>query len=75
MIRPEMVGYTIGVHNGKVHVSVLIVENMVGHRLGEFSPTRKFIAHGGKIAKEEEREAATKASEERKQAQAEAGKK
>ena len=75
MITPEMVGYTIGVHNGKVHVPVLIVENMVGHRLGEFSPTRKFIAHGGKIAKEEEREAATKASEERKQAQAEAEKK
>jgi len=50
-ITPEMVGYTIGVHNGKQHVPVLIVENMVGHRLGEFAPTRKFVSHGGKMAK------------------------
>jgi len=49
-ITPEMVGYTIGVHNGKTHVPVLVVENMVGHKLGEFSPTRKFIRHGGKAA-------------------------
>jgi len=53
MITPEMVGFTIGVHNGKVHVPVFIVENMVGHRLGEFSLTRKFIVHGGKMAKEQ----------------------
>lgn len=50
-ITPEMVGYTIGVHNGKQHTPVYIVENMVGHRLGEFAPTRKFISHGGKMAK------------------------
>jgi small subunit ribosomal protein S19 len=70
MITPEMVGYTIGVHNGRVHTPVLIVENMVGHRLGEFSPTRKFVTHGGKIAKEEARAAADKAAAERQKAQA-----
>ena len=47
-ITPEMVGRTIAVHNGKVHVPVLVTENMVGHKLGEFSPTRKFRKHGGK---------------------------
>ena len=47
MITPEMVGLTIKVHNGKVHVPVYIVENMVGHKLGEFAPTRTFRAHGG----------------------------
>ncbi|MDD5527875.1 MAG: 30S ribosomal protein S19 [Patescibacteria group bacterium] len=57
-ITPEMVGFTIGVHNGKQHIPVYIVENMVGHRLGEFSLTKKFIAHGGKMAKAEEMEAA-----------------
>jgi len=51
-ITPEMVGFTIGVHNGKNHIPVLIVENMVGHRLGEFSTTRKFVRHGGKMQKE-----------------------
>ncbi len=50
-ISPEMVGRTIAVHNGKVHVPVHITENMVGHKLGEFSPTRKFRRHGGKLAK------------------------
>ena len=50
-ITPEMVGHTIAVHNGKQHIPVYIVENMIGHRLGEFSPTRKFISHGGKMAK------------------------
>jgi small subunit ribosomal protein S19 len=50
-ITPEMVGLTIGVHNGKTHFPVYVVENMVGHSLGEFSPTRKFISHGGKAAK------------------------
>lgn len=50
-ITPEMVGFTLGVHNGKTHVPVYVVENMVGHRLGEFSLTRKFLGHGGKIAK------------------------
>lgn len=50
-ITPEMVGYTIYVHNGKDHLPVFVVENMVGHKLGEFSPTRKFVVHGGKMAK------------------------
>lgn len=52
-ITPAMVGFTVGVHNGRVHVPVRIVENMVGHRLGEFSPTRKFVMHGGRMAKEQ----------------------
>ncbi len=47
MVTPEMVGLTIKVHNGKVHVPVYIVENMVGHKLGEFAPTRTFRSHGG----------------------------
>ncbi|MBD3248175.1 30S ribosomal protein S19 [Candidatus Falkowbacteria bacterium] len=50
-ITPEMVGYTFGVHNGKTHTPVLVVENMVGHKMGEFAPTKKFISHGGKMAK------------------------
>jgi small subunit ribosomal protein S19 len=53
-ISPEMVGKTIGVHNGKVHTPVFISENMVGHKLGEFAPTRKFKGHSGKLAKAEE---------------------
>ncbi|MBI4812500.1 30S ribosomal protein S19 [Candidatus Falkowbacteria bacterium] len=52
-ITPEMVGFTVGVHNGKQHVPVFIVENMVGHKFGEFAPTRKFVIHGGKMAKEQ----------------------
>lgn len=51
-ISPEMVGFVFGVHNGKDHVDVLINEDMVGHRLGEFSLTKKFVRHGGKMAKE-----------------------
>lgn len=51
-ISPEMVGHVFGVHNGKDFVQVSVSEDMVGHRLGEFSPTRKFIKHGGKIQKE-----------------------
>lgn len=51
-IAPEMVGFTFGVHNGRQHVEVLVTEDMVGHRLGEFSLTRKFTRHGGKIQKE-----------------------
>ncbi len=47
-ISPDMVGRTVAVYNGKVHVPVFISENMVGHKLGEFSPTRKFRKHGGK---------------------------
>lgn len=52
-ISPEMVGFTIAVHNGKQHVPVYIVENMIGHRLGEFVPTKKFPGHGGKMAKDQ----------------------
>lgn len=55
-ITPEMVGFTIGVHNGKKHIPVYVVENMVGHKLGEFSPTRKFIGHGGRMAREQAKE-------------------
>jgi small subunit ribosomal protein S19 len=50
-ITPEMVGYTFAVHNGRQHLPVFVSENMVGHKLGEFSPTRKFRGHGGKLAK------------------------
>lgn len=46
-IAPEFVGHTFAVHNGHQHIPVFITENMVGHKLGEFSPTRKFKAHGG----------------------------
>jgi len=51
-ISPEMIGFMFGVYNGKVHVEVLVSEEMVGHRLGEFSPTRKFVRHGGKMQKD-----------------------
>ncbi|MBD3251793.1 30S ribosomal protein S19 [Candidatus Uhrbacteria bacterium] len=51
-ITPDMVGFVIAVHNGRQHVPVLITENMVGHKLGEFAPTRKFVSHGGKMMKE-----------------------
>jgi small subunit ribosomal protein S19 len=50
-VSPEMLGHTIAVHNGRMHVPVFVTENMVGHKLGEFSPTRKFRNHGGKLAK------------------------
>lgn len=52
VICPEMIGFVFGVHNGKNHIEVLVTEDMVGHRLGEFSPTKKFINHGGKMQKE-----------------------
>jgi small subunit ribosomal protein S19 len=51
-IVPEMIGFTFGVHNGRVHVPVLVTEDMVGHKLGEFSHTRKFSRHGGRMQKE-----------------------
>ncbi len=68
VISPEMVGFTFGVHNGKTHVEVFVAEEMVGHRLGEFSPTKKFTRHGGKmqsdldIKKKESEVAAAKAA-------------
>ncbi len=52
VISPEMVGFTFGVHNGRAHIEVMATEEMVGHRLGEFSPTTKFLRHGGKMQKE-----------------------
>ena len=51
-VFPEMVGHTIAVHDGKKHVPVFISEQMVGHKLGEFAPTRIFKAHGGMTRKE-----------------------
>lgn len=58
-VIPEMVGYKIGVHNGKEHVEVRVIEEMVGHKLGEFSPTRKFRRHGGRMAREQEQQSNT----------------
>jgi small subunit ribosomal protein S19 len=51
-VVPEMVGFTFGIHNGRLHTPIRIVEDMVGHKLGEFSPTRTFSRHGGKIQKD-----------------------
>lgn len=56
-ISPEMVGFTFGVHNGRQHLEVFITEEMVGHRLGEFAPTKTFRRHGGKMQKELEQKA------------------
>jgi len=50
-VVPEMVGHTVAVHNGKKFIPVFLTENMVGHKLGEFAPTRTFRAHGGKTAR------------------------
>jgi small subunit ribosomal protein S19 len=60
-ITPEMVGFVMGIHTGKTHLPVLMTENMVGHKLGEFAPTRKFVRHGGKMMKEIEQKAAAPA--------------
>jgi small subunit ribosomal protein S19 len=57
-VSPEMVGFLFGIHNGKTFVEVRVTDEMVGHRLGEFSPTRKFVRHGGKMQKELELKAA-----------------
>ncbi|MFH1714430.1 MAG: 30S ribosomal protein S19 [Candidatus Nealsonbacteria bacterium] len=61
-ISPEMVGFTFGVHNGKDFISVRVTENMVGHNLGEFSPTTRFGRHGGKMQRELESKEAEKES-------------
>jgi small subunit ribosomal protein S19 len=58
-ITPEMVGMTFSVHNGRKFLDVYVVENMVGHKLGEFSPTRTFKSHGGKMAKDQPTAGAT----------------
>ena len=52
VISPEMVGFIFGVHNGRTHIEVFVTEDMVGHRFGEFSPTKTFRRHGGKMQKE-----------------------
>ncbi|MBI4094765.1 MAG: 30S ribosomal protein S19 [Candidatus Liptonbacteria bacterium] len=57
-ISPEMVGFVFGVHNGKTFIEVRVSEEMIGHRLGEFSPTRKFVRHGGKMQRDLEQGAA-----------------
>ncbi len=57
-ITPAMVGFTFAVHNGKNFIEVFVAEDMVGHKLGEFAPTRKFIKHGGRMAREEAEAAA-----------------
>ncbi len=72
-ITPEMIGFTFGVHNGKEFIPVYITEETVGHRLGEFSPTRKFTRHGGKMQKELETAAKQKAQESAKAAKADTG--
>jgi len=54
MVVPEMIGYNIAVHNGRIHIPLFVNENMVGHKLGEFAPTRKFSRHGGKMQKDME---------------------
>ncbi len=69
VITPEMVGFTIGVHNGREHLPVFIVENMVGHRLGEFALTRKFVRHGGRMQREAEAAAAEAAQQQTEAAQ------
>lgn len=62
-IIPEMVGFTFGVHNGKEFIPVRVTEEMVGHRLGEFSPTTKFLRHGGRIQRELEQKVAERETE------------
>jgi small subunit ribosomal protein S19 len=62
-ITPEMVGFTFGVYNGKEFIPVKITENMVGHKLGEFSPTTKFSRHGGRMQRELEQKVAEREKE------------
>ncbi len=51
-ISPKMIGFTFGVHNGRVHTDVFVTEEMVGHRLGEFASSKRFVRHGGRIQKD-----------------------
>ena len=69
-IVPEMIGFTFGVHNGRMHIPVLVAEEMVGHKLGEFSLTKKFTRHGGKMQRELEAQAKLKEIEAAKAAKA-----
>ena len=61
-ITPEMVGFMFGVHNGKNFIQVAVQEDMVGHKLGEFSSTRKFVKHGGRMQREIEQQKAMAAA-------------
>ena len=70
-IIPEMIGFTFGVHNGRIHIPVLVTEDMVGHKLGEFAQTRKFARHGGRMQKEIEAAAKQKEIDSAKAAKAE----
>ena len=67
-IVPEMVGFTFGVHNGREFIPVHIAEEMVGHKLGEFSPTTKFMRHGGRMQRELEQKTAEREAEKIKEA-------
>lgn len=58
VITPEMIGYAFAVHNGRMFIEVRVSEDMVGHRLGEFASTRKFVRHGGRMQREQEAKAA-----------------
>ena len=62
-IAPEMVGFTFGVHNGKEHIPVRVTEDMVGHKLGEFASTTKFVRHGGRIQRGIEQKTVEKEAE------------
>lgn len=62
-VVPEMIGFTLGVHNGKEHVPVKITEEMVGHKLGEFAPTTRFIRHGGRMQRELEKKVVEREAE------------
>ena len=70
-ITPEMVGFTFGVHNGREFIPVKVTEEMVGHKLGEFSPTTKFSRHGGRMQRELETKVAEKETEKIKTTEAE----
>ena len=74
-IIPEFIGFTFGVHNGRTHIPVLVTEDMVGHKLGEFSLTRTFRRHGGRMQKEIEMAAKQKEVDAAKAASAEPEKK
>jgi small subunit ribosomal protein S19 len=70
-VVPEMIGFTFGVHNGRIHIPVLVTEDMIGHKLGEFSLTRTFRRHGGRMQKEIEAAAKQKEIDTAKAAKAE----
>lgn len=67
MITPEMIGFIFTVHNGRQFIEVKVTEEMVGHRLGEFAPTTKFMRHGGRMQRELEAKVVEKETEKAKQ--------